>query len=108
MLWFFVWTALALGTLLGAFWLGRDLWRKGIALLEELGRAAEVLGVLAERTAELADAAAAAAPARPQLLDDPATHRVTVDRLREERAERAALRAERHRQTFARWRAYSR
>ncbi|WP_066588792.1 hypothetical protein [Cellulomonas timonensis] len=108
MLWFLVWTVLILGTLVGAFLLGRDLWRKGLALTRELGRAAEALGVLAERMAELADAADAIPAARPQLLDDPGEHRATVDRLREERVERASARAERRQSTYARWRAYSR
>ncbi len=108
MLWFLVWTVLIVGSLVGAFLLGRDLWRKGVALMRELGRAAEVLSVLSERMAELSDAAAALPAARPQLLDDPGQHRATVDRLREERAERAAARAGRREATYARWRAYSR
>ena len=39
MLWFTVWTVLVLGTLAGAFFLLRDLYRKGKALTVELGRA---------------------------------------------------------------------
>ncbi|MDM8083880.1 hypothetical protein QUV83_03750 [Cellulomonas cellasea] len=108
MLWFLVWTALILGALVGAFLLGRDLWRKGLALLRELGRAAEALSVLAERVEELSDAAAELSAVRPQLLDDPGEHRAAVDRLRAEREERSAARAERREATYARWRAYSR
>ena len=46
MLWFTVWTVIVLGTVVGAFVVGRDLWRKARALLDELGRASEVFGEL--------------------------------------------------------------
>ncbi|MFI2752021.1 hypothetical protein ACGIF2_01125 [Cellulomonas sp. P22] len=108
MLWFIVWTVLVVGTLVGAFFLGRDLWRKATALLAELGRAADVLGQLADRAAELSAAAAAGPALRPQVFDDPAEHHEELARLRRERAERAVRRAARHEQTYARWRAYSR
>lgn len=108
MLWFIVWTVLVVGTLVGAFFLGRDLWRKAMALLGELGRAADVLGQLADRAAELSAEASAAPPVRPQLFDDPAQHRDELARLHREREMRAVRRAERHEQTYGRWRAYSR
>ena len=49
MLWFSVWTVLVLATLVGAFLLGRSLWRSSVALLHELSRAADVTAQLAER-----------------------------------------------------------
>jgi hypothetical protein len=45
-LWFSVWFVLVAGTLLGAFLLGRRLWRSGKALLAEMDRAGEVVGRL--------------------------------------------------------------
>jgi hypothetical protein len=107
MLWFVVWTVLVVGTFVGAFWLGRDVWRKGTALLTELGRAADALGRLGDATAQYAGPDSAP-PIRPQLFDDRAALRARVDELRGERRERAQRRAERHVATFARWRAYTR
>ena len=72
MLWFSVWTVLVLATLGGAFLLGRRLWRSGVALATELGRAAEVAEQLAVRVDELQAAAAALRPdTGPNLFDDP-------------------------------------
>jgi len=103
MLWFAVWTVLVVGTLVGAFFLGRDLWRKAGALLSELGRATDAFGRLADVTAP-----DGVLPIHAELFDDRAALRSRVDELRAARRERAALRAERHVATFARWRAYSR
>ena len=106
MVWFSGWTVLVAGTLVGAFWLGRDLWRKAAALFAELGRSSEALGQLGGTTMPtgIDDAAVTGA----DFLDDRAVLRSRVTVLREERAERAAKRAEQHRMTVARWRAYSR
>jgi hypothetical protein len=107
MLWFAVWTVLVAGTLLGAFFLGRDLWRKGAALLSELGRAADALGRLGDAT-ERSAGADSVPPIRAQLFADRTALRARFDELRTERRERALRRAERHVATYARWRAYSR
>jgi len=107
MLWFAVWTVLVVGTLLGAFFLGRDLWRKGAALLSELGHAGDALGRLGDATAQSAGADSVP-PIRAQLFDDRTALRARVDELRTERRERALRRAERHVATYAHWRAYSR
>lgn len=53
MLWFAVWTTLVLGTLVGAALLGRNLWRKGKALLAELETASATLDTLQARVDEL-------------------------------------------------------
>jgi hypothetical protein len=105
--WFTVWTVLVLATLAGAFWLGRDLWRKGRALLAELERAGQVVGELADRADALA-AAAAATPIQHDLLSDPDTHRERLAALHAARAARRAERRLRHAATFAGWRAYTR
>ena len=108
MLWFAVWTVLVVGTLVGAFLLARDLWRKGIALLDEFGRAAEIFDALAVSAGALADAAGETAPIRAHAFDDRGPLRDRVDELRSERAARARRRADRHAATFARWRTYTR
>lgn len=106
-LWFTVWTVLVLATLAGAFVLGRDLWRKGRALLAELERAADVVATLAERADALTDAAPTAPPRR-DVVSDPAVHREHLAELRRIREQRRTQRGDRHAVTFARWRAYSR
>jgi hypothetical protein len=106
-LWFTVWTVLVLATLAGAFWLGRDLWRKGRALMAEMERAGQVVGELADR----ADALTAAAQARPihhDVLTSPDVHRERLAVLRAARAARRAERALRHAATFIRWQTFTR
>ncbi|NCT90719.1 hypothetical protein GXB85_07140 [Cellulomonas sp. APG4] len=107
MLWFTVWTVLVVGTLVGAFFLLRDLYRKARALLVELERAADVLGQVAERAEELAATLPLTSPAPVELADPgPARARRALARLAT--ARRRAARAERHERTYARWRAFSR
>ncbi|WP_196250875.1 hypothetical protein [Cellulomonas sp. JZ18] len=60
MLWTVVWVVLVLATLVGAFLLGRRLWRSAVALGAELSRASETLAALSERVEELEAAARAA------------------------------------------------
>ncbi len=105
-LWFAVWTVLVLATLAGAIWLGRDLWRKGKALLAELQRAGDVAAALSER-ADALTAAAAATPISHDVLSDPDVHRERLAVLRTARDERRAARALRHADTFTRWRRYT-
>ena len=106
MVWFSGWTALVVGTLIGASWLGRDLWRNAAALFTQLGSSSQALGRLdgTATTTHIDDAAVHGA----NFLDGRAVLRDRVTLLRHERAERAARRAERHLVTLARWRAYSR
>jgi hypothetical protein len=106
MVWFTVWTLLVLGTLGGAFLLGRDLWRKGGVLLAEVERAGGVAGKIADR----ADVLAAAAPPRPthDLLTGRAVHRARLAELRAVRAEQREARRLRHERTVLGWRAYTR
>ena len=108
MLWFTVWTVLVLGTLVGAFFLLRDLWRRGKALLAELERAGEVADRLAERAEELREEMAARSPLHPVVLDDPTPARERRAALAPLREARAARRAARHDAAYARWRALSR
>ncbi|NMR21520.1 hypothetical protein [Cellulomonas fimi] len=107
MLWFAVWTLLVLATLAGAFLLGRDLWRKGKALLAEVERAMAVVEALAERADQLS-AAAERPPITHDLLTDRSVVRARLDRLHEARDVRRALRRLRHERTIRSWDVYAR
>lgn len=105
MLWFILWAVLVIGTLAGAFLLGRDLYRKGTGLVQELERAAEVLDAVADRSEALQ--AAATQPAPVELVDpEPARLRMAEARLR--RLARRLRRHDRHAGVYARWQSYVR
>jgi biopolymer transport protein ExbB/TolQ len=113
MVWVVVWSVLVLGTLVGAFVLGRDLWRRFRALVAELREASQVLGQLAEHASTLAEQAQAAeraarAAREAALLPDPDEARDRWALLREQARERRELRRERDRRTREAWRAYTR
>lgn len=113
MVWWVVWTVLVLGTLVGAFFLGRSLWRRGRALVAELERASDVLGELAQHATTIAEQAqeaerAARAAREAVLLPDADASRDRWARLRAEAAERREARRERDRETRRTWRAYTR
>lgn len=103
--WLLIWTVLILGTLLGAFLLGRSLYRAGKAFVSELDRAAEAAGALSDRAAELEGMATQPAPV---VLDDlePARARMAEARLR--RLARRARRDERRARTYERWQSFVR
>lgn len=106
-MWFALWSVLVVGTLVGAFFLGRRLWRSLVALGRELARAGEVSAELADRAAELADLAAQQrASTDPTLFADRDELRDAVRGLRRERAARREERARRHAETARGWRAY--
>lgn len=107
MLWFWVWTLLIIGTLVGAFFLGRHVFRSGKALLAEVGRAGEQLGALGQRVSEL-EASAPQHPVRPVDLADRTAARRGWDEVGEVRAERRRRRRLRYRRTYERWRSFSR
>ncbi|MHA7132989.1 hypothetical protein [Oerskovia turbata] len=107
-MWFIVWSVLVVGTLVGAFFLGRDLWRKARALFAQMSESALVMDRFAQRTDELTAAVAAAQPSTaPTLFDDPVVLGERVQVLREERAERRARRRVRHTATWDRWRRFN-
>ncbi|WP_454048765.1 hypothetical protein [Cellulomonas sp. Marseille-Q8402] len=113
MVWVVVWSVLVVGTLVGAFLLGRALWRKFRALVAELHEASEVLGRLAEHASTLAEQAqeaerAARAAREAVLLPEPDDARSRWAALRAEARVRRAARHERDRRTREGWRAYSR
>ncbi|MBO3085588.1 hypothetical protein [Cellulomonas fengjieae] len=104
MLWFSVWTVLVLGTVGGAFLLGRRLWRSAVALGRELSRAADVTAELADKVDRLQ--AAAGPRTGPTLFADRDVLRARWDAVREAAADRRVLRRERHVATRLRWTAY--
>lgn len=106
MLWFTVWTLLVLGTLAGAFLLGRDLYRKGRRLLAELDRASQVFAEVAERSEERAAALPLTTPT-PVDLTDPEPARARRALGAEDTARRRAARQARHEAAYARWRSFT-
>lgn len=108
MLWFTVWTVLVVGTLVGAFFLLRKVYRSGRALVAELGGASDVLSEVADRAEQLAAAADRAGALAPVNLIDPEPARARRAESALATARRRAARAARHEQTYRRWRALSR
>jgi hypothetical protein len=107
-MWFWVWTLLVVGTLVGAFLLGRRLWRSVRALGRELSRASQVASELGARAEELSRRLEAQQPSTaPTLFDDPAELRRRVDVLRADRADRRVERRRRDEQAWARWRRFN-
>ncbi|UZN05203.1 hypothetical protein [Cellulomonas sp. S1-8] len=102
MLWFIIWTVLVLGTLAGAYVVGRRLWRSAVALGHELGRASDVAAQLTARAAELEEQARTARQDEPPALGrDPQELRDRVEQLRGVRREQRARRRAGHRTTVA-------
>jgi hypothetical protein len=107
-MWFWVWTLLVVGTLVGAFFLARHLWRSVKGLGRELSRASQVAADMSARADELSRALEAAQPSTaPTLFDDPVVLQERVDLLRAERAERRVERRRRDEQVWSRWRRFN-
>ncbi|QJW36799.1 hypothetical protein [Cellulosimicrobium protaetiae] len=107
-MWFWVWTLLVVGTLVGAFFLARRLWRSVKGLGRELSRASQVAADMSARADELSRALEEAQPSTaPTLFDDPVVLQERVDALRAERAERRDERRRRDEQVWARWRRFN-
>ena len=108
MLWFTVWTVLVVGSLVGAFFLLRHLYRSGKALALEIGHASDAMAEVADRTAELTAAAEARAVPALVELSDPEPARGRRAETLAVKARRHEARAVRHEETYRRWRALSR
>lgn len=108
MLWFTVWTVLVVGSLVGAFFLLRHLYRSGKALAVELGHASDAMAEVADRTAELTEEAQARTVLAPVELSDPEPARRRRAETLAAKARRQEARAARHEETYRRWRALSR
>lgn len=103
--WVIVWPVLVVAALVGAFFLGRDLWRKGKRLASAAAAASMAAERLSVRADELAAEAREANPVPPvalardrgEILDDLAVARAARDR-------RLDARHARYRQVMAGWR----
>ncbi|MBZ2195121.1 hypothetical protein [Occultella gossypii] len=104
MLWFSVWTVLVLATLVGAFLLGRRLWRSAKALMAQAGATSQVLGELSAKIAELEAAAGQARTFRPDLVATEDQRETWRSRRAENLATRRARVQVRRSRTLARWR----
>ncbi len=104
MLWGVVWVVLAAGTLVGAFFLGRDLLRRGGRLMVALEEAGDVVAALEAKVAELDAQRQEPEPYAP----DAAAARARREELRAVREDRARRRQERHLATLESWRQLTR
>ena len=105
-MWFAIWAVLIIATGIGAFFLGRDLWRKVKALGRAASRASDLFADVADRIEAKSDELKAAAPSTaPTVFDDPVNLRARVLTVREQRAERRQAARVRHQATWERWRA---
>jgi hypothetical protein len=102
-----LWILLLVAALRLLVWLGLDLYLRARRLGTELHHASEVVATLEQRTAELERTLALSTPA-PVDLADPEPARLRRAEAQEARARRRLARAERHEQTYTRWRAFSR
>ncbi|WP_125775959.1 hypothetical protein [Antribacter gilvus] len=106
-MWFWVWTLLGVGTLVGAFFLARDLWHKAKGLMGELARASEVVGQASERIGEAAARAAETPAPLPTLFDDVTVHYERVAAQRAARGERRTARRARNEATWQKWKQFN-
>jgi hypothetical protein len=103
--WIVVWPVLVLGALVGAFFLGRDLWRR----VRRFGHAAAAASAAGARSSARADELAAEVSARHPvpavaLLRDPGEIRTDVAAARAVHDRRVEARRARHRIVWTRWR----
>ncbi|ACZ30801.1 hypothetical protein Xcel_1781 [Xylanimonas cellulosilytica DSM 15894] len=92
-MWWAIWGVLVVGTLVGAFFLARELWRKGVALARALGEAGAALGAASERIGEAVEQAQEhPVDTSPTIFEDRTVLHERVALLREARAERAEAR----------------
>ena len=103
-MWFWVWVLLVVGALAGAFFVGRHVWRAGVRLAREAGRAGELFGSAGDRISAAVDAAETARPdTSPTMFDDRAVLHARVAERRDARAGRRGARLERNRATWQVW-----
>jgi len=103
-LWFTVWLVLVAGTVAGAFWLLRRLYRSATRLVAELEQLTGALDAVAEGGTAVPTVTTPA----PVDLQDPGPARARLELARAVRAERRLRRAERHVETYRRWQALTR
>ena len=105
-----MWTLLIVGSLVGAFFLARYLWRSAKGLMEELGRASRRFAESSDRLQELSDRAREAAAtqhAGPSLFDDVTIHYQRLSAQRAARTVRKDVRRARHVVTWQKWKHFN-
>jgi len=102
--WIVVWPVLVVATLVGAFFLGRDLWRRAKAVGRATSRASRAFEHLSAHADELAQEAARRHPVPPvALLRERDELRADLAAARAARDRRLDARRARYRVVMARW-----
>lgn len=100
-MWFWIWTALVLAALVAGFLAWRHVWRRGRAVLRELGTSSDRLGdVLGEAGARTDARLDALGPVAVTVGEDPAPLRRAIE---ERRARARAHRRRPRPEVWARW-----
>ncbi len=103
--WVIVWPVLVVAALVGAFFLGRDLWRRGRAVVRAAAAASDAAARLTEHADERAAAARRAHPVPPvALLRDRDELAAEFRDAQDARDRRADARRARNQETMQRWR----
>ena len=103
-MWFWIWSALVVATLVGAFFLGRSLWRKVKVLLRALDGLSSAAADAPSRVEERIAATVATTPRSPDVFRDRNELLPLVAARRAARRERAASRRAQHAPRYAAWR----
>lgn len=106
-MWFWIWCALVLGTLAGAFFLGRDLWRRARTMLRSGAGLSEALAAMSERVDELEQAGPASTPRPVTVFADEAERVALAERVaarRRAKRLRAQYRRGQHADRYETWR----
>ncbi|WP_066462684.1 hypothetical protein [Sanguibacter suarezii] len=103
-MWFWIWCALVLGAGVGAFFLGRDLWRRLKVMLRAGTGLSQALERMSVRVDELTAAGPATTPRPVTVFSDPHDEAERVAERRRLRRSRAAARRAGHADRYERWR----
>ncbi|MEP7765994.1 hypothetical protein [Sanguibacter sp. 25GB23B1] len=102
-MWFWIWCALVVATLTGAFFLGRSLWRRATMLMRALG---DLESVASGAPGRVAERIAANGPTTPRGVDVFRDRDELVAVVEERRAVRRVRAADRRAQHTARYEAW--
>ena len=103
-MWFWIWCALVLGAGAGAFFLGRDLWRRATVMLRAGAGLGQALDRMSVRVAELTEAGPATTPRPVDVFGDRHDAAERVAERRRLKRSRAAARRAGHADRYERWR----
>lgn len=107
-MWVWLWVGLVVAAGVGAFFVGRSLWRSVKGLGREAARASDVLAQASARAQRVGAELAAAQPSTaPTLFDDPIELRGHLAGVRANGARLRAARRRRDALVWARWRRFN-